>query len=169
MSQADWHVHFMSIAALCAAKSKDPSTKTGAVIVNNYNVIVGSGYNGFPRDVPDDANLLNNREEKYPRILHAELNAILNASSSLRGCRIYVWPAPSCSQCAAAIIQSGIKQEICPSMPKDYSSRWASSVKTSQDMFHRARVQQYVIEFVQIRAEIQGHLYRAYELAAELD
>ena len=39
----------MQIARLIAMRSKDPNTQAGAVIVDENNVIVGLGYNGFPR------------------------------------------------------------------------------------------------------------------------
>ncbi|HMT12347.1 MAG TPA: cytidine deaminase, partial [Ignavibacteria bacterium] len=43
-----WDEYFMGIALLSAKRSKDPSTQVGACIVNQYNKIVGIGYNGFP-------------------------------------------------------------------------------------------------------------------------
>jgi len=43
-------------------------------------------------------------------VVHAELNAILNANGrDLRGSRIYVSLFP-CNECAKAIIQSGIRE-----------------------------------------------------------
>jgi dCMP deaminase len=43
-------------------------------------------------------------------VVHAELNAILNANGrDLRGSRLYVALFP-CNECAKAIIQSGIKE-----------------------------------------------------------
>jgi dCMP deaminase len=50
-------------------------------------------------------------ETKYPYVVHAELNAILNSTRSLTGCRIYVSLFP-CNECAKAIIQSGIAEII---------------------------------------------------------
>lgn len=51
----------------------------------------------------------NEYETKYPYVVHAELNAILNARGiDLSGATIYVSLFP-CHECAKAIIQSGIK------------------------------------------------------------
>jgi len=48
---------------------------------------------------------------KYAYVCHAELNAILNANTDLRGTTIYVDLFP-CNECAKAIIQAGIKKVI---------------------------------------------------------
>ena len=110
-----WDDYFMSIALLSAKRSKDPSTQVGACIVNKENKIIGTGYNGFPIGCSDDdlpwAREGQPLETKYLYVCHAELNAILNSSTNLNGCRIYLGLAP-CGECAKAIIQSGIKEVI---------------------------------------------------------
>ncbi len=110
-----WDEYFMSIAKLTAMRSKDPSTQVGACIVNKNNRIVGIGYNGFPSGCDDDIFPWDNDkgflDSKYAYIVHAEVNAILNSSSSLDGCSIYVSLFP-CNECAKVIIQSGIKHII---------------------------------------------------------
>lgn len=104
----------MGIALLSAKRSKDPNTQVGACIVNSDNKIVGIGYNGFPIGCSDD-NLPWNRDgkdinsTKYPYVVHAEANAILNSTENLKGARIYVGLFP-CNECAKLIIQSGIKE-----------------------------------------------------------
>jgi dCMP deaminase len=50
----EWDETFILMANLIAKRSKDPSTQTGACIVNKENIIVGMGYNGFPRGCHDD-------------------------------------------------------------------------------------------------------------------
>lgn len=110
----NWDDFFMGIALLASKRSKDPSTQVGACIVNTENVIVSTGYNGFPIGCSDDEFPWGREgdETKYPYVVHAELNAILNAnSSSLKECRIYVDLFP-CNECAKAIIQSGIREVI---------------------------------------------------------
>ncbi len=89
-----WDEYFMGVAILSAYRSKDPSTKVGACIVNQKNKIVGVGYNGFPIGCDDEA-LPWERDgdfldTKYPYVCHAELNAILNSSCDLSDCSIYV-------------------------------------------------------------------------------
>lgn len=109
-----WDEFFMGVARLAAKRSKDPNTQVGACIVDENNVILSTGYNGFPVGCSDDVFPWDREgdETKYPYVVHAELNAILNASGkSLRGARIYVDLFP-CNECAKAIIQSGIKEVV---------------------------------------------------------
>lgn len=110
-----WDECFMQIAHLIAERSKDPSTQAGSVIVDQNNVVVGLGYNGFPRNCPDDS-LPWSREgsfldTKYAYVVHAEENAIYNANKNTHGCRLYCTLFP-CNECAKTIIQSGIKEII---------------------------------------------------------
>ena len=109
-----WDEYFMGIAMLAAKRSKDPSTQVGACIVSEENIIISTGYNGMPKGCSDDEFPWGREgaETKYPFVVHAELNAILNANGrDLRGSRIYVALFP-CNECAKAIIQSGIKEVI---------------------------------------------------------
>ena len=111
-----WDQYFMGVAKLSAFRSKDPNTQVGACIVTPENKIVGVGYNGLPWGCEDTDFPWYNREgdmydTKYPYVVHAELNAILNSIQKLNGCRIYVSLFP-CHECAKAIIQSGIKEII---------------------------------------------------------
>jgi dCMP deaminase len=112
-----WDEYFMGIAMLAAKRSKDPSTQVGACIVSPENIIISTGYNGMPKGCSDDEfpwerSGEDENETKYPFVVHAELNAILNANGrDLRGSRLYVALFP-CNECAKAIIQCGIKEVI---------------------------------------------------------
>ena len=112
-----WDEYFMGIAMLAARRSKDPSTQVGACIVSPDNIIISTGYNGMPKGCSDDTFPWDRTgelevETKYPYVVHAELNAILNANGrSLQGSRIYVALFP-CNECAKAIIQSGVKEVL---------------------------------------------------------
>lgn len=81
----------------------------------NKKKIVGIGYNGLPTGLSDDAFPWEREGDfqttKYAYVVHAELNAILNATQSLQGCTIYVSLFP-CNECSKAIIQSGIKEIV---------------------------------------------------------
>ena len=102
----------MAMAHLSAKRSKDPNTQVVACIVNAQKRVVGLGYNGFPKGCDDDEFPWERDGEflktKYPYVVHAELNAILNSIQDLNGCTIYVSLFP-CNECAKAIIQSGIR------------------------------------------------------------
>jgi len=109
-----WEEYFMGVALLAAGRSKDPNTQVGACIVSEDNIILSTGYNGFPLGCSDDIYSWEREGEdtKYPYVVHAELNAVLNANGkSLKGARIYVALFP-CNECAKAIIQSGIREII---------------------------------------------------------
>ena len=112
----NWDDYFMGVALLAAQRSKDPSTQVGACIVDETNRILSTGYNGFPKGCSDDDFPWNRNadegETKYPFVVHAELNAILNnRGKSLADSKIYVALFP-CHECAKAIIQAGITEVI---------------------------------------------------------
>lgn len=112
----NWDEYFMGVALLAAKRSKDPSTQVGACIVDKDNKILSTGYNGFPYGCSDDEFPCERSgdfgDTKYPFVVHAELNAILNATGkNLIGAKIYVALFP-CNECAKAIIQSGIKEIV---------------------------------------------------------
>lgn len=109
-----WDEYFMGIAFLSALRSKDPVTQVGACIIKN-NKIIGIGYNGFPKGSSDDdlswdktGDIL---DTKYPYVVHAELNAILNSTKDIEDSTVYVTHYP-CNECSKAIAQSGIKKVV---------------------------------------------------------
>ena len=109
-----WDEYFMGVAILASKRSKDTNTQVGACIVDQNNIILSTGYNGFPYGCSDDVYSWSRTGEdtKYSYVVHAELNAILNArGKNLSGAKIYVDLFP-CNECAKAIIQSGIKEVI---------------------------------------------------------
>ena len=111
-----WDEFFMGVAQLSARRSRDPNTQVGACIVK-VNKIISTGYNGMPRTCDDKALPMTRNsskwlENKYPYIVHAELNAILNApTTNLKDCTIYVTLFP-CNECAKAILQAGITKVV---------------------------------------------------------
>lgn len=129
-----WHYRFLNLAKYISEWSQDPSTKVGAVIVDNKKRIVSIGYNGFPVGIQDDARL-NIRDIKYKMIVHAERNALLFANKSLDDCILYTYPFMPCSACAGMIIQSGIKHVISYI---NKNERWAEDFKISEQMFEEA-------------------------------
>lgn len=135
-----WDQYFMGVAKLSAMRSKDPNTQVGACIVNEKKRIVGIGYNGFPIGINDDDYPWESSgaylETKYPYVVHAEPNAILNSTVSLENATLYVTLFP-CNECAKLIIQSGIK-EIVYAENKYHEE---DSVKASMRMLNDAKVQ----------------------------
>ena len=139
-----WDKRFIDLAYLVSSWSRDPSTKCGAVIVDPHKRIVSVGFNGFPRGTNDDEQLYADRKEKYPRVVHAEQNAILFSKRDITNCTIYVVPMLPCSQCAAAIIQSGITQVIAVAADPKTACRW-DNFRTSMKMFDEAGVTYKII------------------------
>lgn len=146
-----WDERFMEMAKLVSTWSKDPSTKCGAVVVDNKRRIISQGFNGFPRGTSDDPNIYNNRPEKLRRVIHAEKNAILFASRCLTGCTLYVTPMPPCSQCAGMIIQSGISRVVTMEPTLRMEERWGDDIQTTETMFRQAGVfMDYIIKIGEI-------------------
>jgi dCMP deaminase len=111
-----WDEYFMFIAMLIAHRSKDPKIQVGAVVVSSDNLIVSTGYNGFPRGMDSDQWPWDKEGEfedtKYPYVCHAEENAVYNSQLFLlTGCRIYCTLFP-CNECAKVLIQKKISEVI---------------------------------------------------------
>lgn len=108
----NWHELFIQMAELVSQKSKDRSTKIGAVIVGGENEVRSVGFNGFPRRIDDNVEDRHGRPLKYRWTEHAERNAIYNAARigiPVAGCAMYTTGrAIACTDCARAIIQAGI-------------------------------------------------------------
>lgn len=127
-----WNQYFMGVALLSSKRSKDPSTQVGACIVNQDKRIIGIGYNGFPRGCSDDVfpwgkEAANSLDTKYPYVVHAETNALLNTTAPTKGATLYVSLFP-CNECAKLIIQSGISHIVYMSdkhkgTPSDIASK----------------------------------------------
>ena len=136
-SNEKWDRRFLELASHIGEWSKDPSTKVGAVIVDNDRRIVSTGYNGFPKNVVDDEQKLNNRDVKYEMIIHGEINAILFAQRSLKHCTLYTTPFMPCSRCASIIVQSGINRVVAPN---NFPERWAKQFDTSIQIFKESNI-----------------------------
>lgn len=140
MSEQKWDIRFIELARHIASWSKDPSTQTGAVIVRPDKTIASIGYNGFPRKMPDLQDYYNNRQIKYSRIIHCEMNAILNATENLVGCTLYTYPLLSCDRCAVHVIQAGITTVVAPSIPDKIKDRWEEVINNSINYFNESGV-----------------------------
>lgn len=105
-----WDEYFINIAEQIAVRSKDPSTKTGCVIVDEKHRPISFGYNGFA-GACSDSKMSTERPIKYHLIIHAEMNAILFSHRNLENCILYTLYAP-CDNCLKHIIQAGIKKII---------------------------------------------------------
>jgi len=137
-----WDETFISIAHVVKQRSKDPVTQVGACIVSSDNRILTLGYNGAPNGFDDDdfpwGKTGDEISTKYPYVVHAERNAILNFRGSLRefnNATIYVTLFP-CNECAKEIIQTGIKEVVYEKMP----DKRKTSTEASIIMFEKTGV-----------------------------
>ena len=64
------------------------------------------------------------------------MNALYN-NRSAKNCILFVHGLPCCSDCAKAIIQSGIKEIVTDSKA---SSKWGDSCKVAVEMFGRETI-----------------------------
>ena len=133
-----WDHRFIDLAAFVAAWSKDPSTKVGAVIAKDRQII-SLGFNGFPPGMADDDRLFD-REMKLQMILHAEDNALSFAGANAKGCAIYTWPMPPCAGCAAKIARAGIIRVVAPAANDGQIERWRKSFDLAESIYKEAGI-----------------------------
>ncbi len=135
----NWDARFLRLALHIAQWSKDPSTQVGCVVVGPDREIRSTGFNGFPRGISDSPARLNDREQKYPLVCHAEENAIMHAARigvSLKGCTAFVtWPP--CTRCARSLIQAGIFEIAYPA-GLEIPERWREDFSISSQMLGEA-------------------------------
>lgn len=129
------------MAKLVASWSKDPSTQTGAVITSSDNRVISTGYNGFPRNLFDNAELYADREAKYSRIVHCEMNAAMFAKEPLAGATLYTYPFISCDRCFVHMLQYGITRFVAPRASPDKLERWGSAFDKVRGYAKEAGVQ----------------------------
>ena len=136
-----WDLRFIDLARHISEWSKDPSTKVGCVIVGEDREIRSTGFNGFPRGIDDTLERLEDRNQKYPMICHAEENAIMHAARigvSLKGTMAYVtWPP--CSRCTRSLIQAGVSEVVYPSNVQ-IPDRWQSDFEIASEMMSEAGI-----------------------------
>lgn len=143
--QRRWDLDYLALAEFWARrKSKDPSTKVCAVVVDANNDVAALGYNGFPKGVDDSPERYADRAVKYSLVVHAEQNALSIAEGRSRGGTIYIWPLFSCNECAKIVIQRGIRRVVSPSPD---NTRWSSAYDTALLMYKEAGVQ---VDFVDV-------------------
>ena len=136
-----WDNRYLALAKEVATWSKDPSTQVGAVTVGAKKEVLSQGFNGFPRGIKDTPERYNHRETKYKFVVHAEMNAIYNATysgTSLDGATLYTYGLPICSECAKGIIQVGIKKVVIEKSKE--LDNWNESLRLSREMFVEAGV-----------------------------
>lgn len=136
-----WDLRFLKLARHVATWSKDPSSKHGAVVVVDRRAI-GMGFNGFPPNIEDSKDRLENRDFKYKHVVHAEVNALLNCVTSAAHATLYVTSIP-CIRCMSTILASRmvqIERVVYIEPTEDYLSRWGEDAVLSKAVMEEAMV-----------------------------
>lgn len=142
-----WNDRFYELAKTVATWSKDTNRQVGCVFVNEDNIVLSLGYNGFPRNTDDD-----NYPERYEKPVkydwteHAETNAIFNATRmgiKLKGSSVYCTFFP-CHSCTRALIQIGVKNIYAPK-PDVTHEKWGPSWKISLEMLNETNISIQVV------------------------
>lgn len=136
-----WDVRFLDLARLVSLWSKDPSTQTGAVIVRPNRNVLSVGYNGFPRKMSDSPALYADREIKYSRVVHCEINAMISAHTDISGCTLYTFPFMSCDRCCVQMIQAGIVRMVAPKASAESLERWGKAFDLVRQYCQEANVE----------------------------
>jgi dCMP deaminase len=136
---AQWCDRFLRLAEEVASWSKDPKGGVGAVLVDGRKRVIGLGFNGFPDRIADDPVLLADPEAKLPRMIHAEVNAVLNATVQVQGASLFTTLAP-CAECAKLLIQAGVVAVYRRPHPEHRHRRWTASFATAETILKEAGV-----------------------------
>lgn len=128
--QTKWDKRFLDLASLVASWSKDPSTQSGAVIVGQERNVLSVGFNGFPQGMPDNEALYLDRDEKYSRVVHSEVNALLFTGRAIPpGATLYTVPFMCCDRCVVVMLQAGIRRFVAPKLiDPDKLERWSTAL-----------------------------------------
>ena len=143
-----WNSYFFDVAFRTAQLSKDKRTRVGAVIVGQNREILSVGFNGLPMGINDDTPERSTPELKYFFTEHAERNAIYHGARrgiSLRGSKLYSTLFP-CSDCARAIIQTGVQEVCCPELVFTDVPAWSQSFRIAHEMFVEAGIKVFMFE-----------------------
>lgn len=153
MLSKDWQEYYIGMAIYAARKSKDGSSKFGAVLVRPDKTIASVGFNGFPRRMTDYKHMLEaktqkGREQKYMRIVHAECNCLdHNRDHDTTGYHLFVNGLP-CAACALRIASTGVNYVYYYNDPAyDYETRWAESIAKSKKIFEEAGIDLIKVEY----------------------
>lgn len=126
MARTSWDEFYIGLAKYMATRSRDPSTQVGAVIVRPDKSVASVGFNGFPQGMDDSSELYSNREEKYSRIIHGEINALNFCQESVKGYTMYTTFMP-CDRCFVVVAQAGITRFVFPKATEDQLTRWGTA------------------------------------------
>jgi len=102
-------------------KSRDPSTRVGAILREANQAVYHSNHNTFMTlRKPEEAT----REERYADVLHAEEACLLSAGPAAMGATIYCTHEP-CGRCWRKLLHMGVARVVFNRTTPDRRERWA--------------------------------------------
>jgi len=138
--------YFMNIANIVATRSTCLRNHVGAVIVRDKRILT-TGYNGAPSGLPhcldigclrDSNNIPSGKNQEICRGVHAEQNAIIQASLhgiSIRDATIYCTHQP-CSLCGKMLINAHVKRVVYSrSYPDEMSLEYFNKAGISVELY----------------------------------
>lgn len=137
-SRQKWDRRFIQLAYCVRLWSKD-SRPVGAILVDQRRRVIGEGYNGFPPGISDTKARLEDQDLKRSLMVHAEVNALLNAVSDTHGSTLYSTRYP-CHTCATVIAQKGVMRVVSPA-PNLKHDTWGASTQLAMDIFKEAGIE----------------------------
>ena len=152
-----WDARFLRMASNeVATWSKDPTAGVGAVLVDTTDHrFFYVGYNGFPRRIKDLSRRYQDKDIKRKVVVHAEVNAILNAKRTLDTYALYTNRFP-CIVCTPVIVQSGIIKVVTVLPKKEHLVTYATDLILSVEMFTEAGIELLI--------EHKGLVYTGHDL-----
>jgi len=147
-------IEFLGLAEYVSRWSKDPSTKVGAVIVRPNKSVCSLGFNGFPQLMEDRKEWYENRDEKYSRIVHGEINAKEFAVDKINGYTLYTYPFMPCDRCFVQMAQAGIVRFVSPKATEEQLTRWGKAFERVRDYANHMRLELVEMDYTPILGNI---------------
>lgn len=125
---------WMQAAYQLSKRSECSKSQVGCIVTTkDLRHVLGNGYNGYARGIdynckPDTCNCL-----------HAENNALLDASSDIKDKVVFITMFP-CLKCAIQIVNSGCSKVYFNRYYKLNSHHW-SDVDIIKDMFDKSNIE----------------------------
>jgi dCMP deaminase len=133
----------LKIAYEKAQTSTNISTQNAAVLIDvNQNIILAET-NNFPNRVAETDERQNDKAARYKYSVHAERNVIYAAARlgiKTEGVTM-VCPWATCSDCAQAIIQAGIKKLVAHKQALDRNGHWQEDIDFAFAMLRESGIE----------------------------
>ena len=119
INRPSWDKIWMQMAETIAQRSHHPTFKVGALIVTSDNTqVLSLGYNGNATGM---SNVPQSDAPGCSGLLHAEINALLKLDYNNPKDKVMYLTLSPCTNCAMAIINSGIKKVVYKEKYRDDS------------------------------------------------